>query len=101
MRRSKNWLEIKNGPFLGGPSIKGLRKLPGLWLRLGNKEVTMHYVVFLAIVNRDGLTIAVVGAPFALTRSGASSRPRALYIITQKCVILLVIYGAWGTLKMQ
>jgi hypothetical protein len=37
----------------------------------------MHYVVFLAIVSLSGLTIAVVGAPFALTRGGASSRPFA------------------------
>jgi hypothetical protein len=37
----------------------------------------MHYVVFLAIVGLDGLTIAVVGAPLALTRGGASPRPFA------------------------
>ena len=37
----------------------------------------MHYVVFLAIVSLDGLTIEVVGAPFALKRGGASPCPRA------------------------
>ncbi|HWY20230.1 MAG TPA: hypothetical protein VNX26_03360 [Candidatus Acidoferrum sp.] len=41
----------------------------------------MHYMVFLAIASRDGLTIAVVGASLALVRGGASPRPRALYII--------------------
>jgi hypothetical protein len=40
----------------------------------------MHYVVFLAIVSLDGLTIAVVGAPFALKRGGASARPRAFIL---------------------
>jgi hypothetical protein len=59
----------------------------------------MHYVVFLAIVSRDGLTIAVVGAPFALTRGGASARsPRALYIITPLHAFLLVIFKALGML---
>ena len=37
----------------------------------------MHYVVFLAIADLSGLAIAVVGAPFALTRGGASPRPFA------------------------
>lgn len=32
----------------------------------------MHVMVFLTIVDRNGLTIAVVGAPFALKRGGAS-----------------------------
>ena len=37
----------------------------------------MLYQVFLAIVGLDGLTIAVVGAPFAHKRGGASPRPCA------------------------
>jgi hypothetical protein len=36
----------------------------------------MYQMVFLAIVDRNGLTIAVVKAPFALRRGGAS--PAAL-----------------------
>jgi hypothetical protein len=32
----------------------------------------MYLMVFLAIADRSGLTIVVVGAPFALRRSGAS-----------------------------
>jgi hypothetical protein len=37
----------------------------------------MYQMVFLAIVSRDGLTIALVYAPFALTRGGAAPRPFA------------------------
>ena len=41
----------------------------------------MHLMVFLAIVDRNGLTIAVVGAPFALKRDGASPvSPRAFLL---------------------
>jgi hypothetical protein len=36
------------------------------------KEGSMMYVMPLAIVGRDGLMIAVVTAPFALRRGGAS-----------------------------
>lgn len=44
----------------------------------------MMVMVFLAIESpNNGLTIAVVGAPFALMRGGASpANPRAVFIIT-------------------
>jgi len=32
----------------------------------------MHYMVFLTIESRDGLSIVLVGASLALTRGGAS-----------------------------
>jgi hypothetical protein len=37
----------------------------------------MHYQVFLAIENASTFSIALVGAPLALTRGGASPRPFA------------------------
>lgn len=42
----------------------------------------MYQMVHLAIENRDGLTIAVVGAPLALMRSGASAlTPHVVFMI--------------------
>ena len=48
----------------------------------------MIMMVLLAIVSHDGLTIAIVGAPFALMRGGASPHPFSVYIIAHFGVIL-------------
>jgi hypothetical protein len=43
----------------------------------------MHYIMSLAIVNAPTFSVAVVRAPFALTRGGASpADPRVLLSIT-------------------
>jgi hypothetical protein len=61
----------------------------------------MHYVVFLAIASRDGLTIAVVGAPFALKRGGASARPRAFLLYRLQIESCQVIFKARGLLEIK
>ena len=54
------------------------------------------YVVHLAIDSLDWLTIAVVDAPFALMRGGASPRPFASHILILLTPLLSSILMARG-----